>query len=344
MVLHRNGLSIAKTDSSVSLPLKSPPLSGPSSSLEDSRQQTRPPRPSRSAPPSFPTSRRARSLPPPKPAPGHQAGLPAAHATSSTSLAHPALVILLPELLPPPFPVPIPAFHFVPVPRPALTSVEEAPYFSNPAQGDVVTRQDKNADKPGYSASGEGEGGNDTLSGSAVSSPSPSSASSPLPSLSSVETPFSPLPLSPLLVRSSSSSSAPNLPSSSPGFPPEDIEPRVNPIAFPSPDDPKLFESLSKDRIIFPSTTEKAISFPSRNSPQPPSVTPSPPFTNATVVPTVAVVSENNTDIRVSIIAPHRPCTRLCQYPAGAGVCLTDFTCIRNINFLRIRPQAVKNE
>ncbi|XP_037795588.1 rho GTPase-activating protein gacJ-like [Penaeus monodon] len=318
-------------------------VSGLSSSSEESRPQHHTPRP---APPGFPWSPRVTALSAAKPMSSRQAGLLAPDATSSPSPAHPARVFLLPELL---LPVPIPGFHFVPFLRPTRNFVEKSEgtsYFSQPAQVDVVSRQDNNVYELGYSASEDNEGGNESFTGPAFSSLKPSSVSSPFPSHSSIESSLNSSPFLSPLVRSSLSSSGPTSPSSSSGFPPlpEDIEPRVNPIAFPSPDDPKIYETLSKDRIIFPSTTEKTINFPSQSSPPPSPTSTSPPFPNATVVANVHVVSENNTDIRVSIIAPHRPCTRLCQYPAGSGVCLTDFTCIRNVNFLRVRPQPVKKD
>ncbi|XP_047500923.1 uncharacterized protein LOC125046931 [Penaeus chinensis] len=314
-------------------------VSGLSSSTEESRPQQHPPRPS---PPGFPWRPRVTALSAATPTSSRQAGLLAADAhASSPSPAHPALVYLLPELLP----VLIPGFHFDPFLRPTRTFVEkreEASYFSQPAQVNVVSRQDNNVYELGYSASEDSEGWNESLIG--PFSLKPSSASSPFRVHSSVETPLDSSPfLSPLLRSSLSPSVAPS-PSSFPGFLPlpEDIEPRVNPIQFPSPDNPRIYETLSKDRIIFPSTTETTTNFPLQNSMPSSPIPTSPP--NATVVPNVVVVSENNTDIRVSIIAPHRPCTRLCQYSAGPGVCLTDFTCIRNYSFLRVRPQLVKKD
>ncbi|XP_042878168.1 mucin-5AC-like [Penaeus japonicus] len=318
--------------------------SGLSSSAEESRPFHRMQRP---LPLGFPLSRQVRSTSSGKQTASHQTGLLRADdTTSSTGSAQPALTYLLP----PPFPVSVPGFHFVPVWLPQLTFPEKpmaTSYFPHHApQLTGVDRVDSHVEELGHSVSEGGAGGDESLTKTSLSSSLRSpSYDSPSPSDSSIAKPLASAAKLPSLLRSSLSFSAPASSSSSPSSPSisEGTEPRVNLITFPSSGTTDTDETLSKDRIIFPSSTEEPMTFPSENPPQPPPVTTPSPLSNVTVLPNVVTVSENNTDIRVSIIAPSRPCTRLCEYSAGSGICLTDFICIRNNSFLRLRPQALKN-
>ncbi|XP_037795947.1 proline-rich protein 36-like [Penaeus monodon] len=156
-----------------------------------------------------------------------------------------------------------------------------------------------------------------SVSSLSFSPPSPDSSSSfsHPPSSDSTSPLSSPSPSLPTSLTPTNSSS------SSLSHPTQDDE-----IRFVFPVD----KFVSADNIIFPSSTDRPIIFPTHS---PASVTqPSP-----TSVPTNNItVPANETDIRVSIVAPSRPCTRPCEYAAAEGVCLTDYSCLTRHNALRI--------
>ncbi|XP_063613358.1 serine-rich adhesin for platelets-like [Penaeus indicus] len=143
-------------------------------------------------------------------------------------------------------------------------------------------------------------------------------------SFSSVPLSDSPISFSPL------SSPSPSLPTS--------VTPTnssLSSLSHPTQDDEIRFvfpsdKVASPDNIIYPSSTDRPIIFPTHS---PVSITqPSPTSVPANNV----TVPVNETDIRVSIVAPSRPCTRICEYAAAEGVCLRDYSCLSRLNSLRI--------
>ncbi|XP_047500691.1 flocculation protein FLO11-like [Penaeus chinensis] len=176
-----------------------------------------------------------------------------------------------------------------------------------------------------------------SLSFSSPSSDSSSSSPHPPPSNSTTfssppsSDSFSSVPLSDAPISFSPlSSPSPSLPTS---ITPTNSSPSS--LSHPTQDDEIPFVSptdkvASPDNIIFPSSTDRPIIFPTHS---PASVTqPSPTSVPANNV----TVPVNETDIRVSIVAPSRPCTRICEYAAAEGVCLKDYSCLVRLNSLRI--------